>query len=153
MANRAKKGMMVRCDIGWNESTISERFMRRKCFGFNNCSEKRLNTDPSRVSNGASMKLLARILYLFSVSVFCVASTAIADHHEQIKHSYLTMGGKTAIISEEGKVVWSYRGGSRDGFVLPNGNILIAFAKSVEEVTRDALWRVQLPQDQAVTMH
>lgn len=83
------------------------------------------------------MKSLARIVTLISVSVFCVVSTATADHHEQIKHSYLTMGGKTAIISEEGEVVWSYRGGSRDGFVLPNGNVLIAFAKSVEEVTRE----------------
>ena len=95
---------------------------------------KRLNTECGRVSNGASMKPIARIISLFSVSMLCVASTALADHHGKIKHSFLTMGGKTAIISENDEVVWSYRGGSRDGFVLPNGNVLIAFAKSVEEV-------------------
>lgn len=54
-----------------------------------------------------------------------------------IRHSYLTMGGKTAIISEAGDVSWEYKGGSRDGFVLPNGNVLLAYSDRVEEVTRD----------------
>jgi hypothetical protein len=47
------------------------------------------------------------------------------------------LGGKTAIIGEDGKASWEYRGGSRDGFVLPNGNVLLAFADRVEEVTRE----------------
>jgi len=47
------------------------------------------------------------------------------------------MGGKTAIINEEGTADWEYSGGSRDGFVLPNGNVLLAFGDRVEEVTRD----------------
>src|SRR6185295_14521590 len=51
-----------------------------------------------------------------------------------IHHSYLVLGGKTAIIDEDGKVQWEFRGGSRDGFVLPNGNVLMAFADHVEEV-------------------
>ena len=54
-----------------------------------------------------------------------------------IRHSYLVLGGKTAIIGEDGKAEWEHRGGSRDGFVLPNGNVLIASADRVEEVTRD----------------
>lgn len=54
-----------------------------------------------------------------------------------IRHSYLVMGGKTAIIGEDGKAAWEYRGGSRDGFVLPDGNVLLAFSDRVEEVTRD----------------
>lgn len=54
-----------------------------------------------------------------------------------IRHSYLVLGGKTAIIGEDGKAQWEYGGGSRDGFVLPNGNVLIAFADRVEEVTRE----------------
>lgn len=53
------------------------------------------------------------------------------------RHSYLVMGGKTAIIGEDQQPSWEYRGGSRDGFVLPNGNVLIAFSDKVEEVTRD----------------
>lgn len=51
-----------------------------------------------------------------------------------IRHSYLVLGGKTAIIGEDGRATWEYRGGTRDGFVLPNGHVLLAFANRVEEV-------------------
>jgi len=54
-----------------------------------------------------------------------------------VRHSYLVLGGKTAIIGEDGQAQWEYHAGSRDGFVLPNGNVLIAFADRVEEVTRE----------------
>ena len=54
-----------------------------------------------------------------------------------IRHSYLVLGGRTAIINEDGKVDWEYDGGSRDGFVLPNGNVLIAYGDRVVEVTRE----------------
>jgi len=45
------------------------------------------------------------------------------------------MGGKTAIIGEDGAARWEYRGGTRDGFVLPNGNAVLAWSDRVEEVT------------------
>jgi hypothetical protein len=54
-----------------------------------------------------------------------------------ITHSYLVLGSKTAIIGEDGKVIWEHEGGSRDGFVLPNGNVLLAYAGKVEELTRE----------------
>ena len=47
------------------------------------------------------------------------------------------MGAKTAIINEDGSTGWEYTPGSRDGFVLPSGNILLAYSDRVEEVTRD----------------
>lgn len=50
-------------------------------------------------------------------------------------HSYLVLGGKTVIIGENGQAAWEYSGGSRDGFVLPNGHVLLAFSDRVEEVT------------------
>jgi hypothetical protein len=81
---------------------------------------------------------------------FCLLFTVLAlvsqVHHARgaegssepaIRHSYLVLGGKTAIIGEDGMAQWEYRGGSRDGFVLPNGNVLIAWADRVEEVTRE----------------
>ncbi len=52
-----------------------------------------------------------------------------------IRHSFLTLGTHTAIIGEDGQAQWEYRGGSRDGFVLPTGNVLIAWSDRVEEVT------------------
>ena len=55
----------------------------------------------------------------------------------KVSHSFLTLGGKTAIIGEDGTTLWEYKGRTRDGFVLPNGNLLLAWATRVEEVTRD----------------
>lgn len=60
-----------------------------------------------------------------------------ADEPTVVRHSYLVLGAKTAIIDEEGTAVWEYSGGSRDGFVLPTGNVLLAFSDRVEEVTKD----------------
>ncbi len=61
-----------------------------------------------------------------------------------ITHSFLTTGGETQIIDAAGKAIWSYPGNSRDGYVLANGNILLAVSKNKEfpggavvEVTRD----------------
>jgi len=65
---------------------------------------------------------------------------------EPIRHSYLVLGAKTAIIDESGKAIWEYAGGTRDGFVLPSGNVLLAFSNRVEEVDRQGkvLWSYQL---------
>ncbi|HAM71762.1 MAG TPA: hypothetical protein DCM86_08980 [Verrucomicrobiales bacterium] len=69
-------------------------------------------------------------------SISALAAAAEADSGPMIHHSYLVMGGKTALIGEDGTVQWEYAGGTRDGFVLPNGNLLLAFSDRVEEVTR-----------------
>ena len=78
----------------------------------------------------------ASVLFAFALSV-CSVRSADDSATPAIRHSYLVLGGKTAIIGEDGAAQWEYHGGSRDGFVLPNGNVLIAFADRVEEVTRD----------------
>ncbi len=85
-------------------------------------------------------RLLARIAV--AVAAACLwspSATRAADSATEspIQHSYFVMGGKTAIIGENGQAEWEYSGGSRDGFILPNGNALIAWADRVEEVTRD----------------
>jgi hypothetical protein len=64
-----------------------------------------------------------------------IFGTSQGQAQDKISHSYLVLGSKTAIIAEDGSVAWEYAGGSRDGFVLPNGNVLIAFGNRVEEVT------------------
>jgi hypothetical protein len=70
------------------------------------------------------------------ILVLC-ATTGLAEDKAapSIRHSYLVMGAKTAIIGEDGAARWEYRGGTRDGFVLPNGNALLAWSDRVEEVT------------------
>jgi hypothetical protein len=77
---------------------------------------------------------LATLIFLFNV---CPLWSAENVRDSGIRHSYLVLGGKTAIIDEDGKGIWEYNGGSRDGFVLPNGNVLIAYSDRVVEVTRD----------------
>ncbi len=79
------------------------------------------------------LKSIVRTFVLIAFANFVDAAFA----EDGIRHSYLVMGGKTAIIGEDGKAEWEYAGGTRDGFVLPNGNVLLAFTDRVEEVTRD----------------
>lgn len=71
------------------------------------------------------------LLLAVSASVFSLLQAAEGS----IRHSYLVLGGRTAIIGEDGQPAWEYRGGTRDGFVLPNGNVLLAWSDRVEEVT------------------
>jgi hypothetical protein len=74
------------------------------------------------------------------ITTFILAFTALAPAStaaDDIRHSMLVLGAKTAIIGEDGSTIWETAGGSRDGFVLPNGNVLVAFSNRVEEFTRD----------------
>ena len=63
--------------------------------------------------------------------------TLIAD--EPIKHSFFIAGPSfTGIIGEDDAEVWdSGKASARDGFILPNGNALIAWGDEVKELTRD----------------
>ncbi len=64
--------------------------------------------------------------------------------HAEITHGLLVTGNETYILDGSGKLLWSYPGGSRDAWMLDNGNILIAVNKgkdhpggAVVEVDRD----------------
>ena len=54
-----------------------------------------------------------------------------------IRHSFLITGTKTAIVDEKCEILWEVKAKSRDGEVLPNGNVLVTFANEVKEFTRD----------------
>lgn len=54
-----------------------------------------------------------------------------------IRHSFLITGSRTAIISEDDTIVWEVPGRSRDGFVLPNGNVLVSHGNEAKEYQRD----------------
>ncbi|MEZ6041747.1 MAG: hypothetical protein R3C20_14675 [Planctomycetaceae bacterium] len=74
---------------------------------------------------------------LFSLAViFLSTGTLRAD---EIRHSFFVAGPTfTGVIEEDGSTGWdSGQPGARDGFVLPNGNFLIAWAKEVKELTSD----------------
>jgi hypothetical protein len=61
-----------------------------------------------------------------------------------IKHSFLVCGATTALIGEDSAVSASFPYNTRDGYVLPSGNLLLAVSKSKDfpgggiiEVSRD----------------
>jgi len=80
-------------------------------------------------------------LRCLSVALMSAACSFAAD---PIAHSFLATGGETFILDGTGKTVWKYDHSSRDGWVLPNGNVLLALSRSkawpggaVVEVTRE----------------
>lgn len=66
-------------------------------------------------------------------------SVTIAAADEPIRHSFFIAGPTfTGIIDEDGNEAWdSGKPAARDGFVLPSGNVLIAWADEVKELTRE----------------
>src|SRR4051812_46138385 len=78
-----------------------------------------------------------------------------------ITHSLLALGGETYILNADGSTAWTYPANTRDGFVLPNGNILLALTKSKDypgggavEITRDGktIWSFKGTQSEVNTV-
>jgi hypothetical protein len=80
----------------------------------------------------------------FLVAILLAGQVATADEPAaKVKHAFLACGQKTFILDDDGKVTWQYPHSSRDGWVLPNGNVLLALTRNKEypgggvvEVTR-----------------
>ena len=77
------------------------------------------------------MRLVLSVVLLFSAVAHAVG--------EEIRHSFFVAGPTfTGIIGEDNAEVWnSGRPGARDGYVLPSGNVLIAWSDEVKEFTRE----------------
>ena len=73
--------------------------------------------------------------------VFYSAPAAQQSAHG-VRHAFLATGAKTYIVSHTDRVVWRYPRPTRDGWMLPNGNLLLVLAHGknygggVVEVTR-----------------
>ncbi|WP_425617396.1 hypothetical protein NA78x_001071 [Anatilimnocola sp. NA78] len=87
--------------------------------------------------------MLVRCSHWFCIVILlCLALESVAlqaSGEEPIKHSFLIAGPTfTGIIGEDDSEVWSAgRPAARDGYVLENGNVLIAWADEVVEFTRE----------------
>jgi hypothetical protein len=73
-----------------------------------------------------------------------------------ITHSFLATGSETFIVSGEDKIVWTYPRSTRDGWVLPDGNLLLAVNKgkdfpggAVVEIGRDGKTRFEFKGTQS----
>jgi hypothetical protein len=78
---------------------------------------------------------ICRMVLLVIVCGSC--HTSVAD--EPIRHSFFIAGPSfTGIIGEDDSEIWNAgKAGARDGFILPNGNAIIAWSSEVKELTRE----------------
>ncbi len=78
---------------------------------------------------------------LLAGGVFYSASAGQQSAHG-VSHAFLATGSQTYIISQTDRVIWRYPRSTRDGWMLPNGNLLLVLANGknygggVVEVTR-----------------
>ncbi len=93
---------------------------------------------PIRALSGA---LAASIL---AASLAGLTPAKAEDPDTGVTHAFLATGGETYIRDGMGEITWRYPHPSRDGWVLPDGHILLALSKSekspgggVVEVDRD----------------
>lgn len=93
------------------------------------------------------------------------SKNASIDSKEQaIKHSFLALGKKlkAVIVNESGDVAWKFPMGASDGWVLENGNVLLAlypnkeFPKGgvveVDRKTKKVLWQYKGQQKEVSTV-
>jgi hypothetical protein len=86
-----------------------------------------------------------RPILISGLIAFAVSWSSATSHaDEPITHGFLACGGETYIRDAAGKITWKYPHGSRDGWELANGNVLLALSKSTQypggaavEVTKD----------------
>jgi len=83
---------------------------------------------------------MQRLLFVLAAfSAVTLAAGRAPAGQATITHSFLAAGNETRLIGGDGKVLWSFPKSTRDGSVLPNGNILLALSGKpggVVEVTR-----------------
>jgi hypothetical protein len=100
-------------------------------------------------------------MHTFTTTLLALFITTTATAADDITHSMLITGGKTYVIEDAsgstGNVTWRYPHSTREGWVLPSGNILLAVSRcgafpkgGAVEVTRDqtVVWSYQGTQDE-----
>ena len=78
------------------------------------------------MSRAVAATSLAGIALLLGAN--CLAGAD--DHQSGITHGFLATGAETYIRDGQGKITWQYPHSTRDGWLLPNGNILLVLSKS-----------------------
>ncbi|MDB5350450.1 MAG: Arylsulfotransferase [Planctomycetota bacterium] len=74
---------------------------------------------------------LPRNLVLVALSVLgTLGETRADDSPAKITHAFLAFGGATYLRDGDGKITRNLPFSSRDGWILPNGNLLLAVSKS-----------------------
>lgn len=89
------------------------------------------------------MFIMAALVFMTQVRAQNSPKQVSAD---QITHGFLVCGNITALFDESSKVVWQVDDRSRDGYVLPSGNLLISNGREAREYTRsnEVVWTYKL---------
>src|SRR6476469_7115779 len=85
-------------------------------------------------------RILPRLaLFVLFVVRFPVPVSAQQSSTSGITHSFFIAGPSfTGIIGDDGKEIWnSGKPGARDGFVLPNGHVLVCCGDIVQEFDKN----------------
>ena len=89
-----------------------------------------------------------------------LASLTLGAAEKRAGRPFLMLGGLTQIVDASGKATWKYPAATRDGEVLPNGNLLLTLSKNkaypggaVVEVTRElkVVWEYKGTQTEVNT--
>jgi hypothetical protein len=88
--------------------------------------------------------LLTVVIAVLPTFALADSPAGVQSSDTGIKHSFLVCGATTAIIDEDSKLASTFPYNTRDGYALPNGNLLLAVSKSKDfpgggiiEVTRE----------------
>jgi hypothetical protein len=78
--------------------------------------------------NHACQSFSIRILTALTFLMLPIAATLNQAAAAEVRHSFLGVGkaNRTVIVGEDGKIEWKFDMPASDGWVLPNGNILLA---------------------------
>ncbi len=74
------------------------------------------------------------LLFLVLVFLSVISEPALADAAAKIRHSFLGVGhaNRAILVDEKGSVQWKFDMPASDGWVLPNGNVLLALYPTKE---------------------
>ena len=98
------------------------------------------------------------------ILLLLVLASSLVASAEEIRHSFLGLGkaNKAVIVGEDGKVEWKVNLPASDGWVLPNGNVLLAlygtkdFPKGgvveIDRKTKEILWSYKGQQKETSTV-
>ena len=79
----------------------------------------------------AICRAVSAIVFACLGPMICIISLARADDPQSgITHGFLATGAETYIRDGQGRITWQYPDSTRDGWLLPSGNILLALSKS-----------------------
>jgi len=99
------------------------------------------------------MKSTLPLLLAFALPFFSFAKNEASTPNfgkqvsqSEIKHSFLICGNRTVLLNENSEIIWQTEGYGRDGFVLPNGHILVSVGNVAKEITREGeiVWSYKL---------